>query len=217
MNISEKFIGWVKLLFYNASATMNLNGNQGDNFRIEQGVRQGCPLTPYIFLIVGEVLTHVIKKVVKEGMLRGVYLPGGKRQQNISQYADDSSFMVRGDKRYVDELVRILEVFTEASWVEINWEKFCAYWFDKYTHKPEWLADCNWQWAEDGDLSKLLDTPFGLNLNTPDIDHFLYQKNSKKLDYWSTMKFVLAGRVVICNQMLLSTLWFFYHRVGGIQ
>ena len=135
MNISETFIGWVKLLFVNASATVNLNGNQGDNFRIERGVRQGCPLAPYLFLIVGEVLTHVIKKAVKEGRLRGVSLPGGKSQQSISQYADDSSFMVRGDKRYVDELVRILKVFSEASGMEINWEKSCAYWFDKYTHK----------------------------------------------------------------------------------
>ena len=137
MNISEKFIGWIKLLFGNASATVNLNGNQGDNFRIERGVRQGCPLAPYLFLIVGEVLTHVIKKAVREGRLRGVTLPGGKRQQSISQYADDSSFMVRGEKRYVDEMVRVLKVFSEASGMEINREKSNAYWFDKYTYKPE--------------------------------------------------------------------------------
>lgn len=39
INISEKFISWVKLLFENASAIVNLDGNQGDNFRIERGVR----------------------------------------------------------------------------------------------------------------------------------------------------------------------------------
>ena len=55
----------------------------------------------------------------------------------------------------------------------------------------------------------MLGTPFGLNLNTLDIDQFLYRKISKKLDYWSTMKYALASRVVICNQVLLSTLWFF--------
>ena len=60
-----------------------------------------------------------------------------------------------------------------------------------------------------GDLSKLLGTPFGLNLNTPNVDKFLYNKISKKLDYWSTMKLSLGGRIVICNQVLLSTLWFF--------
>ena len=80
MNIDDKFIKWVKLLFANASAVVSLNGNPGNNFKVERGVRQGCPLAPYLFLIVGEALTHVIKKAIKEKRLRGVTLPGGKKQ-----------------------------------------------------------------------------------------------------------------------------------------
>ena len=64
-------------------------------------------------------------------------------------------------------------------------------------------------------MSRLLDTPFGLNLNTPDVDAFLYSKISKKLDYWSSMKLSLAGRIVVCNKILLSTLWFFITVWGG--
>ena len=64
----------------------------------------------------------------------------------------------------------------------INWEKPCAYWFDKYTPKPAWLEGYDWRWAEKVDLSKLLGTPFSLNLNTPNVDHFLYSKISKELD-----------------------------------
>ena len=137
IGIREKFINWVKLLFNNVTAAVNLNGSPGTSFRIERGVRQGCPLAPYLFFIVGEALTHMIKKAVTEGRLRGITLPGGNKQQSISQYADDFSFVVRGDKKYVDELVRLLKVFSEASGMEINWNKSCVYWFDKYTHKSE--------------------------------------------------------------------------------
>ena len=62
---------------------------------------------------------------------------------------------------------------------------------------------------EEGDLSKLFGTPFGLNLNVSDVDHFLYSKISRKLAYWSTMRLSLAGRALIYNHVLLSTLWFF--------
>ena len=41
MGICEEFIRWVKLLFTNASAAVNLNGTPGSNFKIERGVRQG--------------------------------------------------------------------------------------------------------------------------------------------------------------------------------
>lgn len=81
MNISEKFISWVKLLFENASATINLNGSLGENFRIEREVMQGCPLAPYLFLIVGEVLTHIIKRAVSTRRLRGGFLPRGENNR----------------------------------------------------------------------------------------------------------------------------------------
>lgn len=93
--------------------------------------------------------------------------------------------------------------------MDINWDKSCAYWFDKFTHKPKWLVGYNWIWAEERDLSKLLGTPFGLNLNTNYVDRFLYSKIAKKLNYWSSMKLSLAWKVVICNQVFLSTLWLF--------
>ena len=77
MGISETFIKWVKLLFIGATAMVNLNGNPGEKFKVERGVRQGCPLAPYLFLIVGETLIHIIKKAVKERRLKGISLPGG--------------------------------------------------------------------------------------------------------------------------------------------
>lgn len=117
-----------------------------------------------MFLIVGKMLTHIVKKAIMEGRIRGITLLGGKKQHSISQFANGSSFMVKGEKRYVDELVRLLKVFSVASRMEINLEKSCAYWFNKYTYKPEWLAGYGWKWVDEGESSKLLGTPFGLNL-----------------------------------------------------
>ena len=112
MGINEKFVDLVKLFFGIASAAVNFNNNPCSMFKIERGVRQGCPLAPYMFLIVGEVLTHIIKKAVSEGRIIGSSFPGGKKQQSILQYADDSSFTVRGEKRFIDELVWLLKKLT---------------------------------------------------------------------------------------------------------
>lgn len=81
MNINEVFIGWVKLFFDNTSAAVNFNSNPGGNFKIEWGVRQGCPLAPYLFLIVGEILIHVIKKAVTERRLKVCIYPGGRNNK----------------------------------------------------------------------------------------------------------------------------------------
>lgn len=77
----------------------------------------------------------------------------------------------------------------------------------KYTHKPTWLARYDKKkWATKGNLSKLLDTLFGHDLKTTDVDRFHCAKSSKRLDSWSTKKLPLACRVVICSHVLLSTL-----------
>lgn len=55
---------------------VNLNGNPRESFKFEKGVWQGCPLAPYMLLIVDEVLTHNIKNAVVEGRLRGVIIQG---------------------------------------------------------------------------------------------------------------------------------------------
>lgn len=57
----------------------------------------------------------------------------------------------------------------------------CVYRFDKYTHKLKWREGYIWKWAEEGDLSKLAGTVFGLNLNNPYVDELLYAKIAKKL------------------------------------
>lgn len=118
-------------------------GSKGIALTLNAESTKGAYWQPYLFLIVGEVLTHIIKKTCVEGMIRGISLPCGSKRHTISQYANDSLFMVRGNKQYIDELVRLLKLFGEASCMEINWEKSCAYWFDKYTHKPDWLASYN--------------------------------------------------------------------------
>lgn len=51
---------------------------------------------------------------MKEGGIMGVKLLGGK-YQCILQYADDSSFLIGGDKPFADELVRLLEIFSPVS------------------------------------------------------------------------------------------------------
>ena len=46
---------------------VNLNASPSNSFKIEKGVKQGYHLALYLFLIVGEALTHLITKAVSDG------------------------------------------------------------------------------------------------------------------------------------------------------
>jgi hypothetical protein len=83
--------------------------------------------------------------------------------------------------------------------------------------RPAWTQAFQWQWADNHDISKLLGAPFGMELTTEDADTFLMNKIDKKLDYWTTVRLNSAGRVVISNSVLISTMLYFLGIWGGVR
>jgi hypothetical protein len=65
----QRWIWWVKHLLETSMAQILLNGQMGKKFKIEKGVRQGDPLSPYLYIIVADVLQQMIRKVYSEGIL----------------------------------------------------------------------------------------------------------------------------------------------------
>jgi hypothetical protein len=77
MGMAQEFIKMVKLLFKDAITTICLNGCITKSFKIKREVRHGCPLAPYLFLIVREVLNFMLKKVVKFKEIKRITLLKG--------------------------------------------------------------------------------------------------------------------------------------------
>jgi hypothetical protein len=67
MGFFIEFIELTRLLFRKAKARVNVNGRSTKYFPIQQGVRQGYFLAPYLFLIVGEGLECMVKWGIAKG------------------------------------------------------------------------------------------------------------------------------------------------------
>ena len=62
MGFPPLFTNMVRLTLVDEEASININGRISPSFRIERGVRQGCPLAPFLFLILGEALHASIRQ-----------------------------------------------------------------------------------------------------------------------------------------------------------
>jgi hypothetical protein len=185
-------------------------------FDVKQGVRQGCPLAPYLFLIVGEILNHCIKQEASRGRIQGIQLLNSEASQIIMQFADDTSMTIRGEEAAVRNMVSTLQFFYSGSGLSLNVEKSTTYWWEPGGHaRPLWTESLGFQWASNQDISKLLGTPFGLSISATDVDCFLSERMDKKLRYWSGRKLNLTGRTIIGNSVLISTTLYFLAIWGG--
>jgi hypothetical protein len=58
----DRWIWWVKQLLQTSMVQILVNGQLGRKFRNEKGVRQGDPLSPYLYIIVADVLQQMIRR-----------------------------------------------------------------------------------------------------------------------------------------------------------
>ena len=61
MGFSPSFIGWVNVFYSGVQSAVNVNGHISDFFALSSGVRQGCPLSPLLYVLVAEVLACNIR------------------------------------------------------------------------------------------------------------------------------------------------------------
>lgn len=149
-----------------------------------------------------------IKYAMRIGNLKGIVRHQCYSQQIISQYVDDMSFTVRMEESNVDKFLGILHKFRTTFGLEINQHKFVAYWCGRGL-RLGWVEKYHWKWAANGNLSKLLGMPFGLDLELRHVDQIWRNRVKSKLKYWSSTTLLLAWQILIVNKVFMSSCWYF--------
>ena len=108
MGFDSKWIGLVMACISSVSYSILVNGESQANIKPSRGIRQGDPLSPYLFLLCSKGLNGLIKKFVVEGRIKGFSL--GKNGPQISHlfFADDSLIFCRADLEDVKTIQDIL-------------------------------------------------------------------------------------------------------------
>lgn len=82
----DKWINWIRSLVIGGLVGVNLNGEESNFFKTGKGLRQGDPMSPLLFNLVGDVLTRMLIKATREGLVEGLltqFREGGPSHYNM--------------------------------------------------------------------------------------------------------------------------------------
>lgn len=197
-NFGENFKKWVKIMYTNITSCVTNNGNASDFFSLSRGVRQGCPLSPYLFILCVEILAIAIRKNTK---IHGINIGGTTCK--LSQFADDTTCFVR-DIASAKELFYLLEKFGQCSGLYCNTEKTLARWIGRNVGLPP--GELPVKWTEDA--FDLLGITF--SENTEEMEEMNYSKRIKKMNdlfrIWKMRDLSIIGKILVTKSLGISKL-----------
>ena len=99
---------------------IKVNGCPMGSITPTRGIRQGDPLSPYLFLLCAEGLSSLIKASVVNGVLKGISVCRGGPELSHLFFVDNSLIFYRVSMEDCDELQRVLGVYERASGQQLN-------------------------------------------------------------------------------------------------
>ena len=189
------FIRWVKTLYKNVQSCVINNGLTTDYFALERGVRQGDPLSPYLFVVVVETLAMAIRQ---NTAIKGITI--GKEETKLLQYADDTT-AVLSDMDSARALFTLLDVFKELSGLRINSSKTEGMWIG--SSRSNKLKSFGIKWPDEP--IKALGVYYTYDIKLLHEKNFIERLDSVKklINIWSSRGLSLYGKVTIIKSLLI--------------
>lgn len=120
MGFGNKWRYWIRNCLESGRASVIINGSPTNEFSITKGVRQGDPLSPFLFIIAIEGLNVAMKTAVEKGVFDGVKFPNSNICLSHLFYADDALFIGEWSRRNIANVSRILKCFYVSSGLKVN-------------------------------------------------------------------------------------------------
>ncbi|GAU19603.1 hypothetical protein TSUD_304150 [Trifolium subterraneum] len=115
MGFTDVWIRWVMMCVSSVNYSVLRNSDQVGPISPGRGLRQGDPLSPYLFILVTECLIALIHQAVGRGDLHGVRICRGAPEVSHLLFADDCFLFCRANVAEVNELMRILHTYQTTS------------------------------------------------------------------------------------------------------
>ena len=197
MNFSQSFIRWIRLFYNNIESCVINNGVSSKYFRLNRGVRQGDPLSSYLFILCLEAISS---NIINDNAIKGITV--NDTEIKLIQYADDTTAVLK-DQRSVFNFMNKIKSFADITGLKVNDSKTDAIFLG---NTPNFSLPSKIKWSDKPVkvlgiyISWQIEEAYKITLEKK-------INQTKQLLYsWQHRKLTLNGRVLIIKSLAISQL-----------
>jgi hypothetical protein len=201
MGFCDKWVKWIQMCLGSIQYSVMVNGESVGPIMPERGLRQGDPLSPYLFILCAEGLTSLIKKYENKGDIHGVKVCRGAPSLSHLLFADDCFLFFRADIREAQCMKRILNDYEKASGQAINYSKSEVYFSRNTPNDIKGTMSETLGVTEVMGTGRYLGMPSMIGRNKKALFGYLKDRMWKKIQSWSGKHLSKAGREVLVKSV----------------
>ena len=196
-NFGDSIQKWIKLFFKGREAYILLGGFLTEKINLEQGVPQGDVISPYIFILVVEIL---LIKINFTSHLKGINY--SKTESRSETFADDTTIFLTRSSANLENCVKILKDFTNLSGLHCNIDKTNVIPIGGNFDPNDTLCDhLGLQWTDSFtilgfDVDNKLEN-LGNNFKK------IHEKVRKMASNWSKYSLNIRGKITVAKSILI--------------
>ncbi|CAA7020450.1 unnamed protein product [Microthlaspi erraticum] len=204
LGFHPKWINWVLRCISTVSYSFLVNGAAQGRVIPERGIRQGDPLSPFIFILCGEVLSGLCMNALNNGTLAGLRVARRSPRINHLLFADDTMFFCKTSPQSCETLRTILQKYEDASGQMINLQKSSITFSRKTPQEIRQRVKSTLNIDKEGGQGKYLGLPESFGRKKKDIFSRIVDRIRQKSIHYSSRFLSNAGKVTIIKSVLAT-------------
>ena len=202
MDFNERWISLMMVCVKSVTYSVLVNGESCGMIHPTRGIRQGDPLSPFLFLLCTEGLNGLIKHVERSGDIHGFSLCRRGPKLTHLLFADDSLLFCRATMEECGKVLELLSKYEEASGQKVNKSKTSIF-FSKTTN-AEVKRDIKEAWgvSEIMHYERYLGLPSFVGKGKKASFNYIKEKVWRKLQGWEGKLLSQAGREVLIKLVI---------------
>jgi hypothetical protein len=184
MGFPQNLVNLILRCISTVSYQILVNGQPSKSFLPERGLRQGDPLSPYLFILCADVLSGLLSREVREKRIHGIKVARKAPELSHLLFADDSLLFIRANRTEADRIMKTLHTYQKSSGQVVNLDKSEAS-FSRNVPEEDKDMICNMMSVKTVmSHTKYLGLPLVFGRSKKEIFSFIVDRVWKKLKGW---------------------------------